>query len=118
MCFLIEHWVRTTWECYLRACSHGQNEEFGHYPIEMVLAISWIPLTNAKFCCVSNLVPSTRDSRVSQINLLFLGAAAHVGRWTHDLAVQPSVEEQRVGRMLRNNVRSDGEEGVGIIHTD
>ena len=61
---------------------------------------------------------STRDSRVSQIHLLFLGAAAHVGTWTHDLAAHPSVEEQRVERMLRNNVRSDSEEGVGIIHTD
>lgn len=56
----------------MRACSHGQDEEFGHYHIEMVLAISWIPLTNTEFCCVSNLVPSTRDSRVSPIHFLFL----------------------------------------------
>ena len=55
---------------------------------------------------------------MSQIHLLFLGAAAQVGTGTHDLAAHPSVEEQRVERMLRNNVRSDSEEGVGIIHTD
>ena len=41
-------------------------------PIEMVLAISWIPLTNTEFCCVSSLVPSTRDSTVSPIHFLFL----------------------------------------------